>query len=180
MSQRLCRYLLPLLIFGCDQATLHEESDTVVTPPETIRAFHNRASLTANESLQVGTHQMGEEAYADFMSLEDGSHLPIVYGPQGAYMVILAVQLPHWAEAKVTISISTHFEGAVVASLFYPDLSVEKTDEGVYVGNLFMLTNNWESYTERPLLVEMRCLGQQTSRQTDLVLFFTPPQKSVF
>ena len=179
MNLRLSGYLLPVLVFGCDQATLHD-SDTVRTHQETTQEGNHRAPNPASGSLLVGTHQIGEDTLDDFIPLADGGSLPIVYGPQGSYMVILSIQLPHWTEPKVNISISTHFEDEVVASLFYSDISVEKTPEGAYVSNLFMLTNNWEEYAERPLLVEIHCSGKQTKGHTDLVLHFATPQKSFF
>lgn len=111
--------------------------------------------------VQLGTHDLGESNAEGWRSLEDEDSLPIVYGPQGAYMVILSLRADKWASINGTISVSLVFQDETVASLYYPDASVETNteDEGVYIWNLFVLTNGWDAYAEEDVNIQVEMLG---------------------
>ena len=132
--------------------------------------------LESSVVIRIGTHEIGAETIATFLPLDEGSSVPIVYGPQGAYMVIISLELVDWKETKATISLSTIFEDEVVASLYYPDYPLAQTTDGAYASNLFMLTNNWPEYAATPLILEVSVSGEYGQTQTNLGLSFTSPR----
>ena len=152
-KSRAIALLLGGLLAGCGEPAAPLEG----SPPNS--AVNEEETGTSIQPMQrplvLGTHALGEDHPDAFISVQPGDGIPIVYGPQGAYMVILALELEAWASSTVTVSVSAILNGLVVASLYYPDLAISNSLGQGYAANLFVVTNGWEEYVDRELSIEV-------------------------
>ena len=166
-----------LIAAGCGESP--EAGPPPGTPSTPALSDSSLSSELVERALIVGTHPLGEDAPAAFEPVEPGESIPIVYGPQGAYMVILALDLGAWTSPQATISVSAVWEGNVVASLFYPDLNVVEEDGVLYAPNLFVITNGWEEYIEQEIRLEVRVEGSDEFGELILPVIFREPASLV-
>ena len=165
--------LLGGLLVGCGEPIVSLEDSTptaVVTEEET-----GTSSQPIQRPMILGTHALGEDQPDAFVSVESGDGIPIVYGPQGAYMVILALDLEAWTSPTVTVSVSAVLEDLVVASLYYPDLAISNSLGVGYAANLFVVTNGWEEYVDRELSLEVIVESENEFGEVNLPVTFQEP-----
>ena len=163
--------LLALYFVGCGNSPDHPEGPLVESEGDT----NSRTEEPSERNFQVGTHPLGQDQLESFAPVDSGESIQVVYGPQGAYMVILALYLEEWTSPKATISVSAIWEDDVVASLFYPDLQVVLNATGAYARNLFVLTNGWENYVGQEIQLEVTVEGEGEWGDMSLTVLFGEP-----
>ncbi len=155
-------YCAALFLFialsACDPA-LDNAAHTVSADTDASQELF--APDTPSPLMTIGTHDLGSTEPEDFVEVQPDQTLPVVYGPQGSYMIILALRVDHWQKSEATIVVRLVDGEDVVASLYYPDNALDLISDNAYLAfNLFVITNDWENYVGVPLLLEVSLINE--------------------
>ena len=111
--------LLALLVAGCPDAAITPADDASV-----IDDVEDEAGIS------LGTHVQWKQQPSDFVTLEDGSELPIVLGHQGAWMVVLALRSEAFLEGPVDLSVGIEAAGTNLGELQLVEQDLDRELDG--------------------------------------------------
>ena len=172
--------LLLLIIFlGCapTEPVGVETSTGVEAIPEIV------SEALPQPVMRVGHHPLGEEEQGalEWWSEESPSNqAPIVYGWQGAFMIILALECENWPANWAELKVLVQDEDWVVASYIDASLELSESPSGQVATNLFVVTHGWEEYVDVPLALRVELTHPDASVEWSGTLLFEEPEAPVW
>ena len=179
-SSRTACLLLFLAHAGCDSIELITEE---IQPTEASMDSSEWSLPVSALELRIGTHVLGEDTpqAIDWWSEEATiNRAPIVYGWQGAFMVIMGLQCDGWNDDHARLEILIRDGDWVVASFIHPKLELLTQPGGRSATNLFVVTHGWEEYLETPLELEVVLSNEVSQAQWRGSILFEGPKESIW
>ena len=165
---------------GCDAIELKTEGTAPVsTVPDAPEPF----VPTRPPVLRIGTHPLEDETLTavEWWSEEATiNRAPIVYGWQGAFMIIIGLQCEGWRDDHGRLEILIRDGDWVVASYIDADVALLPLPGGQAASNLFVVTHEWEEYLESPLYLEVVLSNEVSWAQWEGSIVFEEPAESIF